>query len=64
LRELGEGDVGGAEMLKSRAPEEAFGEGSVSKERARNIAKLYGWWIARGSVSLSILKVSILFPDP
>jgi nucleolar MIF4G domain-containing protein 1 len=58
LRELGEGDVGGAEMLKSRTSEVGFSERGVSKERARNVARLYAWWIAKGSVSLAILKVS------
>lgn len=45
-------------MLKTRAHEDKITEGSVSKERARNIAKLYAWWIAKGSVSLAVLKVS------
>ncbi|KAG8793868.1 suppressor of glycerol defect, partial [Serendipita sp. 399] len=56
LRELGEQDVRGAETLKTQNSDLGFATSSVSKERVRNIAKLYAWWIARDSVSLTILK--------
>ncbi|KAG8803249.1 suppressor of glycerol defect [Serendipita sp. 398] len=56
LRELGEQGVGGAEMIKTHDTHLDFATSSVSKERVRNIAKLYGWWISRESVTLTVLK--------
>lgn len=57
LREMGEHEVGGMEMLRSRGEHVSFGAKCVSETRRRNIAKAYAWWLAKGSLSLSILKV-------
>lgn len=54
---MGEHEVGGMEMLRSRGEHVSFGAKCVSETRRRNIAKAYAWWLAKGSLSLSILKV-------
>ncbi|PVG00263.1 hypothetical protein CPB86DRAFT_844321 [Serendipita vermifera] len=56
LRELGEDEVGGMEVLKNHASKDGALGNSVSKERTRNLAKLYAWWIAKGAVSIALLK--------
>ena len=59
LREMGEHDVGGVEMLKLRGEHVSFDAKGVSETRRRNIAKAYAWWLAKGTLSLAILKVNI-----
>jgi nucleolar MIF4G domain-containing protein 1 len=63
LRELGETGVGGAEMVKNLADDDDDfgGERSISTSRIRNIAKAYSWWIARGVLTVMILKVNHIF---
>lgn len=56
LRELGEDDVGGSELLKSQSRDANLAEQTIPKERIRNTAKLYAWWIAHGASNLLILK--------
>jgi nucleolar MIF4G domain-containing protein 1 len=34
----------------------------VEKKRVRNVARAYAWWIAKGELSLTILKVSSGWP--
>ncbi|KAF8638284.1 hypothetical protein AX17_002304 [Amanita inopinata Kibby_2008] len=59
LRDLGESGIGGIEVVKNMKGD---GDGdhlstkTVSKIYLSNIAKAYGWWIAKGSVTLTILK--------
>ena len=58
LRELGESNVGGIELLK-RQDEPGFapqGE-SISRYRLKNTARAYSWWIAKDCCSLTIFKV-------
>ncbi|KAF8632217.1 hypothetical protein AX15_001975 [Amanita polypyramis BW_CC] len=57
LRDLGESNVGGAEVMTStRDDDDRFGIKAPSKVLLRNVAKAYGWWIAKDSVTLTILK--------
>lgn len=58
LRGLGESGVGGADIVKN-APEDdtPFQVTKVSPTRLLNVARAYAWWIAKGSSSLTILKV-------
>lgn len=45
--------------------DDAGGDGDrreeVSPTRVRNLARAYAWWIAKGAVTLTILKVSEVF---
>lgn len=64
LRDMGETAVGGAERLAAGTEESS--EAHVSPRRARNIARAYGWWLAKGTLGLSILKpipFGVLQPD-
>lgn len=54
LRSLGETQVGGAAISRDFAD---TGD-EVSDWTISNYAKAYAWWLARGSVTLTILKVS------
>lgn len=56
---MGEHDVGGVEMLKLRGVQVSFDTKGVSETRRRNTAKAYAWWLAKGTLSLAILKVTI-----
>lgn len=58
LRDLGETNVGGAAVIKSiRDDNTNFDLQSISQTRILNVAKAYGWWISKDSVSLLLLKV-------
>ncbi len=60
LRDLGENNVGGAEVIKNAKDDSvAFDVPTMSKSRCKNVARAYGWWIAKDSVALNILKVGI-----
>lgn len=60
FRELGEGDVGGTEVV--RAFKESGGKAGgvkgrhVAKRHVRNWAKTYGWCIAKEGTTLAVLK--------
>ena len=58
LRELGESNVGGIELLK-RQDEPGFApQGKlISRHRLENIARAYSWWAAKDCCSLTIFKV-------
>ncbi|KZT73694.1 ARM repeat-containing protein [Daedalea quercina L-15889] len=56
LRDLGETNVGGAEVIKSLGEEAGFDVKNVSSTRLRNVARAYGWWIAKDCCTLAILK--------
>ncbi|KAJ6609207.1 armadillo-type protein [Mycena sp. CBHHK59/15] len=56
LRDLGEVTVGGAEVIKNLKDDDGFDVKSISSTRMKNVAKAYGWWIAKDCISLSILK--------
>ncbi|KAF9267853.1 hypothetical protein L218DRAFT_955030 [Marasmius fiardii PR-910] len=56
LRDMGETEVGGMEVIKNLKDEDGFGVKSVSSSRMRNVAKAYAWWIAKDCVSLLVLK--------
>ncbi|GLB40326.1 putative protein with domain in DAP-5, eIF4G, MA-3 and other proteins [Lyophyllum shimeji] len=57
LRDLGETGVGGAELIKNIKDDDyGFDVKNVSTTRLRNVAKAYGWWIAKDCVTLAILK--------
>lgn len=60
LRDMGESNIGGAEVIKNLS-EDDFGPRSMSNTRLKHVAKAYGWWIAKDSCTLAILKV-IHFP--
>jgi len=58
LRELGENNVGGVELLKHRKELGFSSQGSsVSNRRLRNTARAYSWWVAKDCCSLTIFKV-------
>lgn len=57
LRDLGETTVGGAEVIKNFKEDDGFELKSISGTRMNNIAKSYGWWVAKDCCSLAILKV-------
>ncbi|KAG6896315.1 hypothetical protein C0992_009105 [Termitomyces sp. T32_za158] len=56
LRELGETSVGGTELIKSLKDDDGFDLKNTSSTRIRNVARAYGWWIAKDCVTLLILK--------
>ncbi|KAF8071844.1 hypothetical protein FPV67DRAFT_1482904 [Lyophyllum atratum] len=57
FRDLGETSIGGAEVIKNlKDDEDGFDIKSISTTRMRNVAKAYGWWIAKDCVTLAILK--------
>jgi nucleolar MIF4G domain-containing protein 1 len=65
LRDLGESKVGGAEVIKNLKQDEGgFELKSISPTRLRNVARAYGWWIAKDCVGLSILKASAFIDNP
>lgn len=59
LRQGGEQDIGGAELVKSSS-KDGSGAGVVKPNMRRysNVAKAYGWWIGKNTISLTVLKVS------
>ncbi|KAJ7158634.1 hypothetical protein C8R46DRAFT_1178090 [Mycena filopes] len=61
LRDLGETGVGGAEILKTlnENADEGFAVKSISGTRVRNVARAYGWWVAKDCVGLGILKLFV-----
>ncbi|KZT00798.1 ARM repeat-containing protein [Laetiporus sulphureus 93-53] len=56
LRDLGETNVGGAEVIKNLGEDSGFNVKHISSTRMRNIAKAYGWWVAKDCCTLAILK--------
>jgi hypothetical protein len=58
LRDLGETTVGGAEVLKNIKEVDGLEVRNISGTRMANVAKAYGWWIAKDCCTLTILKVS------
>ncbi|KAF5391624.1 hypothetical protein D9757_002400 [Collybiopsis confluens] len=57
LRELGETNTGGAEVIKHLSEgDDGFGLKSITPARISNMARAYAWWIAKGSISLAVLK--------
>ncbi|KIJ67003.1 hypothetical protein HYDPIDRAFT_26414 [Hydnomerulius pinastri MD-312] len=68
LRDLGETNVGGAEVIKNLKDDEGrFEVKNISSSRMKNVAKAYGWWIAKDCCSLTILKpvdFTVLKPQP
>ena len=58
LRDLGETTVGGAEILKSLSEDAraGFDVKSISPGRMRNVARAFGWWLAKDCCPLAILK--------
>ncbi|KZS94270.1 MIF4G-domain-containing protein [Sistotremastrum niveocremeum HHB9708] len=57
LRELGETEAGGAEILKSNAATDvSASKQQISSTRRTNVARAYAWWVAKGAVTLAILK--------
>ena len=58
LRDLGETNVGGAEMLKNIKDDVVgFDLKKISDTRMRNVARAYAWWLAKDCCTLAILKV-------
>ncbi|KAH9903026.1 MIF4G-domain-containing protein [Cubamyces lactineus] len=58
LRDMGESTVGGAEILKNLSEDDraGFNVKSISTTRMRNVARAYGWWLAKDACTLAILK--------
>ncbi|KAG7089478.1 hypothetical protein E1B28_011160 [Marasmius oreades] len=56
LRDMGETEVGGMEVIKNLKDEHGFDVKSISPSRMKNVAKAYAWWIAKDCVSLLVLK--------
>lgn len=59
LRDLGEARVGGAAVVKNAQDSGDFVLQNISQIRLHNVAKAYGWWIAKDSISLHVLKVYV-----
>jgi nucleolar MIF4G domain-containing protein 1 len=58
LRELGETRVGGMGIINGlKGNDSGFDADKVSTTKLKNVAKAYGWWIAKDCVHLGILKV-------
>lgn len=55
---MGETTVGGAEILKNldAGDRAGFDVKSISSARMRNVARAFGWWIAKDCCTLAILK--------
>lgn len=68
LRDLGQINVGGAEVIKNlKDNHDRLEVKSISSSRMKNVAKAYGWWIAKDTCSLLILKpvdFTLLKPQP
>jgi nucleolar MIF4G domain-containing protein 1 len=58
---MGETSASGQGELREEVSE--GGGKKVEKKRVRNVARAYAWWIAKGGLSLMVLKVS-WEPDP
>lgn len=58
LRDMGETTVGGAEILKNLSEDDraGFNVKSISSSRMRNVARAYGWWLAKDCCTLAVLK--------
>ncbi|KAI0749305.1 armadillo-type protein [Daedaleopsis nitida] len=58
LRAMGESTVGGAEILKNLGEDDhaGFSVKSISTTRMRNVARAFGWWVAKDCCTLAILK--------
>ncbi|KAJ4477246.1 hypothetical protein J3R30DRAFT_3734177 [Lentinula aciculospora] len=59
FRDLGETNVGGAEVIKglqNGGGHDDFGVKSISSTRIKSMAKAYAWWIAKDSITLTVLK--------
>lgn len=50
--------MGGAEVIKNLKEDDGFEVKNISETRMGNIAKAYGWWLAKDCCTLAILKVS------
>jgi nucleolar MIF4G domain-containing protein 1 len=60
LRELGESNVGGVELLKRQDELGFSSQGkSISRSRLKNTARAYSWWVAKDCCSLTIFKVIV-----
>jgi nucleolar MIF4G domain-containing protein 1 len=60
MRDLGETNVGGTEVIKSLKDDGGdvrFDVKTISTARMKNVAKAYAWWIAKDCVTLNIRKV-------
>ncbi|MBW0479571.1 hypothetical protein O181_019286 [Austropuccinia psidii MF-1] len=55
FRELGETEVGGKEMLKSLSVDQDENV-AIDLKRMKHIASAYGWWIAKGGLTIHVLK--------
>ena len=61
LRELGESNAGGMELLKRQEELGLSPQGnSVSHCRSNNTARAYSWWVAKDCCNLTIFKVFVL----
>ncbi|KAJ3536451.1 hypothetical protein NM688_g6834 [Phlebia brevispora] len=57
LRDLGETNVGGAEVLKHLNEDSVgFDLDKISNARLRNVGRAYAWWLAKDACTLAILK--------
>ncbi|GAA5933268.1 hypothetical protein JCM10213_001236 [Rhodosporidiobolus nylandii] len=57
LRELGEKDVGGAELVKSLGDDRGGSGGSkVSERKITNLAKFYAWCLGKAALTIMVLK--------
>lgn len=64
LRDLGEKGVGGRSVIERNEEEDSEDESegkafpeNMSNNRIANVARAYGWWFAKGALSLSAMKV-------
>ncbi|ETW83202.1 hypothetical protein HETIRDRAFT_244965, partial [Heterobasidion irregulare TC 32-1] len=59
LRDLGETNVGGAEVIKNLKDDNAavgFDVKKISSSRMRNVARAYAWWVAKDAITLAVFK--------
>lgn len=62
LRDLGETNVGGAEVLKNLKDDGlvvGFDLKKISGARMRNVGRAYAWWLAKDCCTLAVLKVRL-----
>lgn len=60
LRDLGEGEVGGADHVRASKEGGGFSKNRVPERQVRNLARAYAWCVAKEGVTLSIFKAGSL----
>ena len=57
MRSIGEKSVAGRSKMQADAGDDGLDDGeNVSDKKIAHVARTYAWWIARGALSLNVLK--------